>query len=129
VGALLGVVPRKHQRSEIDRNERITKTGDTEARAALFEAAHVMLHRVKEWSGLKAWAAKVARRQGTKRATVALARKMAVVLHRMWVDGTKFRWGMRRRRLPPAPDCPRPQMFEAGRARSRRVVLTGTGGR
>lgn len=42
--------------------------------------------------GLKAWAAKVAQRQGTKRATVALARKMAVVMHRIWVDGTTFRW-------------------------------------
>ena len=52
-----------------------------------------MLHRVKEWSGLKAWATKVAQRQGNKRATVALARKMAVVLHRMWVDGTNFRHG------------------------------------
>lgn len=92
VGAILGLVPRKHQSGELDRNGRITKTGDREARAALFEAAHVMLHRVKKWSGLKAWATKVAQRQGTKRATVALARKMAVVLHRMWVDGTSFRF-------------------------------------
>ena len=51
-----------------------------------------MLHRVKKWSGLKAWATKVAQRQGNKRATVALARKMAVVMHRMWVDGTTFRF-------------------------------------
>jgi len=92
VGAILGLVPRKHQSGEIDRNGRITKTGDTEARTALFEAAHVMLHRVKKWSGLKAWATKVAQRQGNKRATVALARKMAVVMHRMWVDGTTFRF-------------------------------------
>ncbi|GJD79905.1 IS110 family transposase ISMpo4 [Methylobacterium gregans] len=92
VGAILGLVPRKHQSGELDRNGRITKTGDTEARAALFEAAHVMLHRVKKWSGLKAWATKVAQRQGNKRATVALARKMAVVMHRMWVDGTTFRF-------------------------------------
>ncbi|MDR6830799.1 transposase [Bosea sp. BE271] len=92
VGAILGMVPRKHQSGEVDRNGRITKTGDSEARAALFEAAHVMLHRVKKWSGLKAWATKVAQRQGNKRATVALARKMAVVMHRMWVDGTTFRF-------------------------------------
>ena len=51
-----------------------------------------MLHRVKQWSGLKAWATKVAQRQGNKRATAALARKMAVVMHRMWVDGTTFRF-------------------------------------
>ena len=92
VGAILGMVPRKHQSGQTDRNGRITKTGDREARAALFEAAHVMLHRVKKWSGLKAWATKAAQRQGNKRATVALARKMAVVMHRMWVDGTTFRW-------------------------------------
>ena len=92
VGAILGMVPRKHQSGEVDRNGRITKTGDGEARAALFEAAHVMLHRVKKWSGLKAWATKVAHRQGNKRATVALARKMAVVMHRIWVDGTTFRF-------------------------------------
>ena len=91
VGAMLGMVPRKYQSGELDRNGRITKTGDREARTALFEAAHVMLHRVKAWSTLKAWAARVAKRQGTKRATVALARKMAVVLHRMWVDGSVFR--------------------------------------
>ena len=52
-----------------------------------------MLHRVKRWSGLKAWATRVVKRQGTKRATVALVRKMAVVMHRMWVDGSKFRPG------------------------------------
>lgn len=92
VGAILGLVPRKHQSGEVDRNGRITKTGDSEARAALFEAAHVMLHRVKRWSALKVWATRVAQRQGTKRATVALARKMAVIMHRMWVDGTTFRW-------------------------------------
>ena len=90
VGAILGLVPRKYQSGETDRNGRIKKTGDTEARSALFEAAHVMLHRVKSWSGLKAWATRVAQRQGNKRATVALARKMAVVMHRMWIDGTKF---------------------------------------
>ena len=92
------MVPRKHQSGEFDRNGRITKTGDTEARSALFEAAHVMLHRVKRWSALKAWASKVARCQGNKRATVALARKMAVVMHRMWTDGTAFRPG-----APPGP--------------------------
>ena len=64
VGALLGLVPRKYQSGETDRNGRIPKTGDAEARFALFEAAHVMLHRVKRCSGLKAWATRVAKRQG-----------------------------------------------------------------
>ena len=92
VGALLGMVPRKHQSGEVDRNGRITKTGDSEARSMLFEAAHVMLHRVKSWSVLRAWGVKLAGRQGNKRATVALARKIAVVMHSMWVDGTTFRF-------------------------------------
>ena len=61
-------------------------------RVALFEAAHVMMTRVASWSKLKAWAVAVAKRRGTKRAKVALARKISVVLHRMWVDGTDFRF-------------------------------------
>lgn len=92
VGAILGLVPSKHQSGEVDRNGRIIMTGDTEVRAALFEAAHVMAHRVKIWSGLKASATKVAQRQGNERATVALARNMAVVMNRMWVNGTTCRF-------------------------------------
>ncbi len=93
-GALLGMVPRTHQSGELGRSGRTTKTGDTEARAALFGAARGMPPRVKRWSALKAWAAKVAkRRQGDERATVALARKMAAAKHRMWTDGTAFRPG------------------------------------
>ena len=65
----------------------------TQVRTALFEAAHVMLLRVQRFSALKAWALRVARARGLKRAKVALARKLAVVLHRLWVDGTEFRWG------------------------------------
>ena len=64
----------------------VLKVGDVE------NQVRGSLHRVKRWSALKAWATKVAQRQGNKRATVALARKMAVVMHRMWVDGTSFRW-------------------------------------
>ena len=60
-------------------------------RVALFEAAHVMLTRVAAWSSLRVWAMNVARRRGAKRAKVALARKLAVILHRMWIDGTDFR--------------------------------------
>jgi transposase len=62
-------------------------------RTALFEAANVMLTRAVRFSTLKAWALRVATRQGMKKAKVALARKLAVVMHRMWVDGTIFRWG------------------------------------
>ena len=58
----------------------------------LFEAAQSMLTRTIKWSWLKAWGMKIARRRGIRRAIVAVARRMAVVMHRMWVDGTEFRW-------------------------------------
>lgn len=69
----------------------ITKAGDASLRAALYQAANVMLHRGgPNW--LKSWALRVANRRGAKRATVALARRIGVVLHRMWMDGTEFRF-------------------------------------
>ena len=61
-------------------------------RAMLYEAAQAMLLRSVKWSWLKAWAMQIARRRGMKRAIVALARRLAVILHRIWVDGTEFRW-------------------------------------
>lgn len=93
VGAHFGLTPRKYQSGEIDRTGRISKVGDAMVRNVLFEAANVMLTRVVRWSALKAWAVRIAGRQGAKKAKVALARKLAVVLHRMWVDETEFRWG------------------------------------
>jgi transposase len=93
VGAHFGLTPRKYQSGEIDRTGRISKVGDAMVRTALFEAANVMLTRAVRLSTLKAWALRVASRQGMKKAKVALARKLAVVMHRMWVDGTTFRWG------------------------------------
>jgi transposase len=93
VGAYLGLTPRKYQPGEIDRTGRISKAGEGDARAALFEAANVAMRPSTRWSGLKAWATRVAHRQGGRRAKVALARKMACVLHRMRVDETDFRWG------------------------------------
>jgi transposase len=93
VGAHFGLTPKRHQSGEVDRSGHISKTGDAQVRTALFEAAHVMLLRVQRFSALKAWALRVARTRGLKRAKVALARKLAVVLHRLWVDGTEFRWG------------------------------------
>ena len=61
-------------------------------RAMLYEAAQVMLTRTNKWSWLKAWAMQIARRRGMKKAIVALARRLAVIMHRIWVDGTVFRW-------------------------------------
>jgi transposase len=92
VGPHFGLTPRKYQSGELDVTGSITKVGDRMVRTALYEAASVMLTRTVRFSRLKAWAMGVAKRRGTKKARVALARKLGVVLHRMWVDGTTFRW-------------------------------------
>jgi transposase len=92
VGASFGLTPRRYQSGETDRVGCISRVGDASVRVALFEAAHVMLTRSAKWSSLKSWAIRLAQRRGLKRAKVALARKLAVVLHRMWIDGTDFRF-------------------------------------
>jgi transposase len=92
VGPHFGLTPRKYQSGEIDVTGSISKVGDRMVRTALYEAASVMLTRSVRMSSLKSWAMGVAKRRGAKKARVALARKLAVVLHRMWVDGTSFRW-------------------------------------
>jgi transposase len=92
VGPYFGLTPRRYQSGEIDRSGAISKCGDELVRTTLYEAATTLLCRVARWSALKAWAVQVVRRRGFKRACVALARKMAVVLHRMWLDKTEFRW-------------------------------------
>jgi transposase len=92
VGAYLGLTPRRHQSGERDVSGRISKCGDRLTRSYLFEAANVLLTRVERWSSLKAWAIRLAKRIGAKKAKVALARKLAVLLHRLWQDGTSFRW-------------------------------------
>jgi transposase len=91
VGPALGLTPSLYQSGETDRPGAITRAGDARARVALFEAAHVMMTRVAAWNPLKAWAMRVAARRGAKRAKVALARRLAVILHRMWIDSTEFR--------------------------------------
>src|SRR5215211_7065720 len=90
VGAHFGLTPRKYQSGEVDRTGRISKVGDATVRTALFEAADVMLSRTVRVSALKAWALRVAARQRARKVTVALARELAVVLHRIRVDGTSF---------------------------------------
>jgi transposase len=93
VGAHFGLTPKKYQSGETDVTGGITRIGDDMVRAALYEAANAMLRPATRFSALKRWALDVAKRRGSKRAKVALARKLAVILHRMWVDGTAFRWG------------------------------------
>jgi transposase len=92
VGAVLGLTPSRYQSGESDRIGRISRCGDEMARMMLYEAAQSMLVRSAKWSWLKAWAMKIARHRGIKKAIVALARRLAVIMHRIWVDGTEFRW-------------------------------------
>ena len=77
---------------ETDITGGISRVGDEMVRTALYEAANVLLSRVTRFSALKRWGVEVAKRRGMKRAKVAVARKLAVILHRMWVDGSTFRW-------------------------------------
>ena len=90
VGAAFGLTPSKYQSGEINRSGAISKCGDEMVRAMLYEAAHIILVRSTRWSWLKAWAIKIAKKRGMKKAIVALARRLAVVMHRMWMDGTEF---------------------------------------
>jgi transposase len=92
VGPALGLTPVLNQSGESHRVGRVSLCGDEMMRALLYEAAQVLLNRVKKWSWLKAWAMNVAKRRGRQKAIVALARRLAVIMHRMWSDGTEFRW-------------------------------------
>jgi transposase len=93
LGAYFGLTPKRYQSGETDVTGGISKAGDTMVRTALYEAANVMLTRAGKFSTLKRWALEVAKRRGPRRAKVALARKLATVLHRLWVDGSEFRFG------------------------------------
>jgi transposase len=92
VGAVFGLTCSRDQSGERDHPGAISRCGDEMMRTMLYEAAQSMLLRTKRWSWLKAWAMQIARRRGMKRAIVALARRLAVIMHRIWVDGTEFRW-------------------------------------
>jgi len=89
-GAYFGLVPRRHQSGEIDWTGRITKQGDSMVRKLLYEAANSILTRSRKAFALKSWAMKIARRRGLKKARVALARRLAVIMHAMLRDGTLF---------------------------------------
>ena len=91
VGAVFGLTCSRYQSGEVDWSGKISRCGDEMMRVMLYEAAQSMMHS-KKWCWLKAWAMQIARRRGMKKAVVALARRLAVIMHRMWVDGTEFRW-------------------------------------
>jgi transposase len=89
-GAYFGLVPRRYQSGEVDWTGRITKQGDSMVRKLLYEAANSILTRTKKSFALKSWALKIAQRRGLRKARVALARRLAVIMHAMLRDGTLF---------------------------------------
>ena len=91
-GAYAGLVPRRYQSGERDTKGRISKAGDPMLRSALYEAANNLLARVKRPSALQAWGKALAATKGPKRARVAVARKLAILLHRLWQSSTSFQW-------------------------------------
>jgi transposase len=102
VGAHVGLTPKRYQSGETDYDGGVSKCGDALLRTMLYEAAHSLLTRGAKWSWLKAWGVRVAQRRGMHRAIVAVARRLAVVLHRMWADGTEFRWSKKDSTAVPA---------------------------
>lgn len=93
LGAHFGLTPRRVESGDtIAYDGRISKCGDAEVRTALYEAASAMLVRSRTWCAVKAWGVKIAARRGHRRAVTAVARKLAVIMHRMWLDGTEFRF-------------------------------------
>jgi len=92
VGVAFGLTPARYQSGESDRTGGISRCGDEMMRMMLYEAAQTMLVVSTKWSWLKAWAMKIVKNRGMKKAIVALARRLAVIMHRIWIDGTEFRW-------------------------------------
>ena len=100
VGAYAGLTARRYASGEVDWTGRISKCGDKMLRSYLYEAANVLLTRVAKWSALKAWGVRLAKRSGIRKAKVAVARKLAVILHRMWIEGAEFKWSSKEANQP-----------------------------
>lgn len=92
VGAYFGLTSRRHQSGQVDRKGHISKWGDRLVRSYLFEAAAVLLTRTKSFCALKSWGLRIAKRAGMNKARVAVARRLAVIMHQMWTTGEAFRW-------------------------------------
>jgi transposase len=92
VGAYFGLTPKRYQSGETDLSGRVSKCGDGLVRVYLYEAANSLLVGSRKWSSLKAWGMRIAKRSGMNKAKVAVARKLAVIMHQMWLTGEEFRW-------------------------------------
>jgi transposase len=93
VAAHFGLTPRRFQSGELDNPGHISRAGNADVRSTLYVATHSLLTRNAQWSTLKACGIRLSKTRGHRRAVIAVARKLAVILHRMWVDGSDFRWG------------------------------------
>ncbi len=91
VGAHFGLTPRRWQSGDMDWSGGISRAGDAGVRRALYQAANALIHHSRGWCALKSWAVRLAGRRGLGKAKVALARKLAVVLHRIWLSGEPYR--------------------------------------
>ena len=92
VGAFLGLTPKRHQSGEVDWSGRVSKCGDGAMRGLLFEAASCLIRQVKRFSPLKSWAVRLAGRRGFRKAAVATARKIAVLMLTLWKTETDYQW-------------------------------------
>lgn len=97
VGAFVGLTPASHQSGEKSRVGKVSCSGDTMVRTLLYEAAVTLLTRGQKWSWLRAWGMRIAKNRGVNKAFVAIARRLAVIMHRMWLDQTDFRWAKEER--------------------------------
>jgi len=93
VAAHFGLTPRRFQSGEVDNPGHISRAGDADVRSALYVAAHSLVTRSEKWTYLKAWGLRLSKTKGHRKAVIAVARKLAVILHRMWIDETDFRFG------------------------------------
>ena len=93
VAAHFGLTPRRFQSGQTDSPGHSSRAGDPEVRSALYVAAHALVTRTQAWSRLKSWGMRLVKTRGHHRAVIAMARKLAVILHRMWIRGTDFQWG------------------------------------
>lgn len=94
--AYIGLTPRRYQSGQVDYSGRISRSGNSELRACLYEAGCTVLNHTKKFSALKSWGLRLAARKGFRKAAVAVARKIAVIMHRIWSDGTVFEWSSRK---------------------------------
>jgi transposase len=92
IGAYFGLTPKQYQSGETDYRDGISRLGNSMTRSHLVQAATVLLSTCKKWSTLRAWGMKIAKRRGFNKARIAVARKLAIILHRMWINGQDFCW-------------------------------------